>query len=351
MFELRMHSPTERLPSPRRRAERADSGSRIGQGVLPAAAWVAAGLLVAACGSASAPPGSNSGDSWGTPVQVEPPPPVALYGVSCVTSKWCVAVDENGSAIRWESGTWSSPVHVPAGGTLTSVSCSSTSHCVAVSAGGRASTFDGTSWSSGRTIGPESSYEISCPTATFCAAVGAPGVPEARSTVTTFDGTTWSTANVPSGGSLLNRVLGVSCSSASFCVAVNFAGSVLVFDGARWTSTAAEVPHGLWAISCPASTFCMALTATAFTTFDGVVWKPPAPIPGLTGALLRSVSCSSHVQCTVVGLDGSGATWRGGTWTHRSTIFPGGITATVVVSCAKSGGCVAVNSKGLASSN
>jgi hypothetical protein len=37
--------------------------------------------------------------------------------------------------------------------------------------------------------------------------------------------------------------------------------------------------------------------------------------------------------------------WQGGRWTEPSSVFPGGILATVAVSCAQPNACMAVKSK------
>lgn len=326
-------------------------GTRVLQRALPSATFVAAALVLAGCGASSTPATSNPASSWTTPVQVEPTSSASLYGVSCVSSAWCVAVDDNGSAILRQDGRWKPPVPVPAGGTLTSVACSSTTHCIAVSSGGRASTFNGKRWSPGQAIGPPASYDISCPTANFCAAVGASGTPSGGSTVATFSRSRWSSMHVLVGGSPLNHLLGVSCATATFCVAINYGGSALVYDGTRWASATTGVPQGLWAISCPTRTFCMAISTAAYSTFDGTKWSEPSPIPGLEPALARSVSCLSSTVCTVIGLSGSGADWRHGAWSKPSIIFPGGVVASVALSCVAPNTCVAVNSRGLASSS
>src|SRR5450759_4444421 len=100
-------------------------------------------VLVAGCSTSTS--AVSAGPSWSKPGRVEgaglSSDYRSLYGVSCASSTFCVAVDENGSALFWRSGKWSTPQPIGAGGTLTSVSCPSTTHCVALSAGGSSVTY------------------------------------------------------------------------------------------------------------------------------------------------------------------------------------------------------------------
>jgi len=78
--------------------------------------------------------------------------------------------------------------------------------------------FNGSSWSSGQSLGSGASEPIgvSCPSASFCIAVGGDG------SVYTYDGTSWSTkpkVDVVNGEFL--GFSGVACLSASFCMAVD----------------------------------------------------------------------------------------------------------------------------------
>jgi hypothetical protein len=82
--------------------------------------------------------------------------------------------------------------------------------------------------------------------------------------------------------------------------------------------------------------------------FDGTAWSAPSTMPGFQAAFARSVSCTSATTCTAFGLSGISADWHQGRWTTPILVFPGGYIATVSVSCASSGMCMAVNSNGSA---
>src|SRR5579863_6146070 len=76
------------------------------------------------------------------------------------------------------------------------------------------------SWTAPGTIdGTNSLKSISCPTASFCAAVDSTGH------VVTHQGTSWSTVTQPDTSTLNS----VSCTSASFCVAVDSGDFAVIY--------------------------------------------------------------------------------------------------------------------------
>lgn len=96
-----------------------------------------------------------------------------LFGVSCPSEIFCVAVDDNSDVLLRNGVTWSSPNIIDAGNGMTSVSCPSTTFCVAVDNNGNALTYNGTSWSSPNVVdaGGYDLTSVSCPSSNFCAAV------------------------------------------------------------------------------------------------------------------------------------------------------------------------------------
>jgi hypothetical protein len=60
----------------------------------------------------------------------------SVTGVSCPTTTFCVAVDDQGGVLQWAGGRVTR-TDVDAGRHLTSISCPSTSLCVAVDQTGR----------------------------------------------------------------------------------------------------------------------------------------------------------------------------------------------------------------------
>jgi len=66
-----------------------------------------------------------------------------MHSVSCTSSTFCVAVDDQGNAYQYDGGGWSSAQSIDGSHSLNSVSCSSSSFCVAVDNNGSALTFTG----------------------------------------------------------------------------------------------------------------------------------------------------------------------------------------------------------------
>ncbi len=109
-------------------------------------------LVAAGCagttGTVSRPASTST---WSAPVPIGgqslPADERSVYGVSCPSANFCLAVDESGSAHSWRNGRWSVPQPTGATGTLTSVSCPTATDCVAVSFGGTAITYRQSTWS------------------------------------------------------------------------------------------------------------------------------------------------------------------------------------------------------------
>ncbi len=163
---------------------------------------------------------------------------------------------------------------------------------------------------------------VSCVSASFCVATGYFDSGPFQTLAMTWNGTTWALQSTPNAGSgLSNNLIGVSCVSASFCVATGYSSDAtfqtlaLVWDGSTWTVT-------------------------------------PTPNPGSgTDNLLNKVSCVSVSFCVAVGeyQDGSGwrslvTVWDGATWAVAPTPDPGVPTDHFLnaVSCVSVSFCVAV---------
>ncbi|HEU4462215.1 MAG TPA: hypothetical protein VFR75_06445, partial [Solirubrobacterales bacterium] len=239
-----------------------------------------------------------NGAAWA--IQTAPLPSGATSGrfrsVSCISSSACTAVGEYRNAAgatatlaaQWNGTAWT-PESPPNRGTtdrLRDVSCASASMCWAV--GEYAPTlkeygegkkeeavalrWDGAAWTSGTL--PEAPWRlnsISCPTTSFCSAVGE------DSTVERWSGGSWVRETMPGPGS----PFAISCqqSLVYICYAV---GSYLTSDGdhiapmakywsggGAWTEVGATDPFGL--------------------------------VSGATYSTFNDVSCRTLVDCTAVG--------------------------------------------------
>lgn len=187
---------------------------------------------------------------------------------------------------------------------------------------------------------------VSCASSGFCVAVG-----EGCTVLTSSDRHAWA---LQSGGTCA-ELDSVSCVSPSFCVAGGSRGAILTSgDGSTWTpQTSGAGDVYLSGASCASPTFCVAVGGNLtvggqsvsyvdviLTTADGNTWTPQ---PGGTGEWLFGVSCASPTFCVAVGHNNTIVTTTdGSTWTSRS-----GSTANLHgVSCPSPNFCVVVGDSG-----
>lgn len=156
------------------------------------------------------------------------------------------------------------------------------------------------------------------------------------------------------GTTTSSRLDGVSCPSATACVAVGGAGGNIGspgvrtlaegWAGARWSLQTLPRPPGslftqLAGVSCPSTTRCTAVgsnlspfgsTMLLAERWDGERWRlQPVPLPaGPTSARFMATSCGETAACTAVGFGTSnvlGLTtplaerWDGGRWKVEPT--------------------------------
>jgi hypothetical protein len=222
-----------------------------------------------------------------------------LYGVSCLSATRCVAVGSRGTVTlveSWNGKTWSvvpSP-SLTTNSVLEGVTCRGAASCVAAGSHDGAfgsdtlvESWNGRRWDVMASPNPAAQGSnwftgVSCPTATSCEAVGGYGTGfVAHNLAESWDGKRWSVTTIPNRGALSNILGGVSCTSASNCVAAGFStygpasgpgnGKSLIesWDGSRWAIT-------------------------------------PSPSPRLDNEL-QAVTCTSVTECEAVGYDGKGS--------------------------------------------
>jgi hypothetical protein len=292
-------------------------------------------------------------------------PYVGMTGVSCASTSACMAVGEgptnpsipppgdlNPVADSWTSSTgWSiTPVPLPteakeAG--FEGVSCSSSTECVAVgisvnSAGHfqpYAALWQGGSWTVKTVPSPPEAVNtmlegVSCPSATFCIAVGMSDTSSGRIPVSeSWNGSSWSlgsertSAKTPSEASG-PKLFGVSCASPSACMAVGSYGagsgsnSHLTSLTERWNGTewSIQAPANaarneeLTGVSCASAETCTAVGAYASNqgvwvamvqTWNGVAWGAQASnVDETQPSELHAVSCAFQSTCAAVGTIG-----------------------------------------------
>jgi hypothetical protein len=223
--------------------------------------------------------------------------------------------------------------------------------------------------------------EVSCPAASFCAAVGSVQLRAKRQPpgllAETWNGTSWSATILPNppGGSY-PELDGVSCAAAGDCVAVgDYVGKgdsyrllAEQLDGSTWSVLPTPVPpHGaagnsdFTGVDCPTTSFCEVVGIVAYNdTLQSVfayglgrsIWTyqhqvNPGPDPGNSD---YAVSCSGAGACTSVGvvaIIGESAlaeSWNGSAWVRQDTPAPAHRPATALydVSCGSGSSCVAI---------
>ena len=221
-------------------------------------------------------------------------------------------------------------------GVLDSVSCSTNDTCIAVGreATGKGSfraligSWNGTHWSVGTSPAVTASdsylYGVSCPSATFCMAVGAASNGTTNgSLIEEWNASVWSIVPSPRVGARTNTLNGVTCVSADSCTAVGgYFGNggldktlVESWNGSKWVVVSspdiglADQLHG---VTCVSTTSCLAVgdyvrdVARVYrlliVSWNGTKWKvesgPSASIPP---SYLQGVSCGLAATCIAVG--------------------------------------------------
>jgi hypothetical protein len=183
-------------------------------------------------------------------------------------------------------------------------------------------------------------WDVSCPTATACIAVG---TKTGGAIAETWNGTKWSlqTLATPEGGSNLT-LYGVSCTSSSACTAV---GSYVVlgvtqplverWNGSAWSLQVATAIGGststkLTKVSCASASFCMAVgrytksgSKPYSSLWNGAEWTNwLMPEVGGKTTYMESISCPATTDCIAAGSYQKGASeeavaaeyWNGSEW-------------------------------------
>ena len=256
-----------------------------------------------------------NGTRWGPQRQLEESGfAVGPVSVSCVDapSRLCLFGTVFGHVWRTDGRTWSvTDLHMNAdvgGEQLPLISCATSTFCKAA-AGDHVWTWNGSSWGTPvRVLGLDGRAaarfaDLSCPTTTFCYGVlsGSPA------TAIRWQRGAWepSRAILPSGS-----FLGITCSSAAYCLASGDFGSgltYLAYTGLAWsppqpgsTSIGDTRPQ----LECLSPTSCVR-SGTRYEIYNGVARPLATPAPP------DPVACWSPYRCLVVGSDRSSTTVAG----------------------------------------
>ncbi len=248
-------------------------------------------------GAAAIDDTTNDGATWNAGSVTGQP----LTGLACPSSTTCFAVGPTGGTGRVaESGdgdaTWNT-ITTFGSTQVTAVSCGSSSDCVAVAVGNFLVTDNsGATWTAVNfPIAGVTFYGLSCPTATDCVAVGLAGsTPLAYSSAD--GGNTWTAGSLPS---IPYGLSGVSCLDALHCFGWGPAEAVQTSDGGHtWTQVSQPAGAIPVDISCPTAQHCVAAGSgggALVTTDAGAVWTA-VPLPS-GASIVGGVDCPTDSVC------------------------------------------------------
>ena len=191
-------------------------------------------------------------------------------------------------------------------------------------------------------------FGISCSSATECVAVGSDGDQGGVASTSTDGGTTWTQGALASGEPVL---FAVDCPSTANCVAVGQGASARSTDGgATWTSSTLPTSNTtLLGVDCPNATLCVSVGVSPgnagpyegqllVSSNGGTTWTVPS-LPAAFGAL-GSIACPSATFCVSVGASILVSNDGGQTWSPRTV--NGGTGVLRSVSCESATTCVAI---------
>lgn len=315
-----------------------------------------------------------------------------LASVSCTTSGFCAAATSTGGnydfvtvgdpsvLVRHSArGPWTAPPN-SGSGFLSSVSCTSARFCLAMGSPAGAEQWDGQEWSELSAPDPFDPVSgglgaVSCVTPSSCLAVGSTKTRlgfKSTALAASWNGTSWTTLTpARPAGSARSVLAGVSCVSATSCVAAGYylathggalRALVETWNGSSWTIGSPDMrvpvtfPEQI-SVSCASATACMVTWGqfgpSLSRWWNGTRWTAPAfagPAKRSDVRDIDSVSCTSRTSCTAAGSfiygEISGPlveNWNGTQWSVTPAPNPvGGIGGFNAVSCTSATACTAV---------
>jgi hypothetical protein len=228
----------------------------------------------------------------------------------------------------------------PIRASFSAVSCKGTSWCMAVGSytdrshvrHALAQVWNGQKWRTLKNPPGRSLTGVSCSAPWFCMAIGGPTGME------TWNGGVWRRIKSPVG-----RAGGVSCGSRSLCMVINGrinGGVAESWNGRQWRTWAQNTdacggppgfPCGLAGVSCGSASNCVAVGTqtvsqepvqnTVAFAWDGIGWGGTSPPNDGNPAALNAISCAGKFCMTVGGAFSevqSGGIAVAGTWDART---------------------------------
>lgn len=212
---------------------------------------------------------------------------------------------------------------------------------------------------------------VSCTSFNSCIAVGYSSLQnQYRDISLTWDGTSWKNRSTPQPGTAADDLYAVSCvgTGLSDCTAAGAEtsrnvqsddSSILHWNGSSWSvrGTPATAPQdGFEGVSCASASQCVAVgnesdgvqTLALADSFSKGSWSADAvPDPALLAQILAGVACANRSTCMAVGQYLSPETqlvrrWNGDAWTGSDPAPEGSLAQLTGISCPTVRFCVAV---------
>jgi hypothetical protein len=169
------------------------------------------------------------------------------------------------------------------------------------------------------------------------------GAPVPRETATAAP-LTWSAPRVID--QLQGRLTAISCPSSDFCMAGDYYGNVVRFNGVGWSRPKNIFSKEFQAtrLSCTSATFCMAMTQydefVYYRIFDGTSWSPRTQV---AAGGVESVSCVSAQFCLLDDHYGAIFTFDGTQWVRAGGLDVYEIGGGELVSCPTTTVCTVIH--------
>ncbi len=191
---------------------------------------------------------------------------------------------------------------------------------------------------------------VTCPSSTFCIAVGQDGTIMTSSN----SGLTW--AKRPSGTHY--NLYGAACPTSKACIVVGALGAGIILTsangGATWTTRWTASSTSVNAVTCTSNRDCIAVgyPGLILTTADGgATWtnrpNPLSPYP----QSLSVVVCPTPSDCIAVGADIMTTANGGATWTERLNPLSGTRSGFAGIACRGTNSCLATGEQNVATAN
>ena len=336
--------PSGRRAGRRRACRRSQAGrlvlrwSRRRIGAIAVAAVVVVGLAVGLGVSQFGGHHAATAASWSGGQRIDTAD--GLTSVSCASADFCAAADSGGNAFTYSGGSWSAPQRLSSNG-LSWVSCPAAGFCVATSNGSVLYTYSGGKWSPptelfGDNGSPAHLTSVSCATADLLHGDREHARLQVSPAAAGTEGS-WSRAATSWPRSRARRRRSAPSSIRP--------GTPIPTRAARGPAPRRLGGTAMTGVSCPTASFCMAASTATPYAYSGGRWSPSGPLATADGGPvhLTSVSCATASSCEATGnADGyaySDGSWARGVVVHHSNKLTS-------VSCPAADFCAAVDSGG-----